>query len=56
MLMIVTRLTPIIGYDKAGEITKKAYEANKSIREVIQELAMNILGDLDELLGPNKMV
>ena len=56
MLMIVTRLTPIIGYDKAGEIAKKAYEDNKSIREVIQELAMNILGDLDELLAPNKMV
>ncbi len=56
MLMVVTNLNHIIGYDKASEIAKKAYEENKTIKEVIKELGINIEGDLDELLDPKKMV
>ncbi|NHJ87582.1 MAG: class II fumarate hydratase [Asgard group archaeon] len=55
-LMIVTRLTPIIGYEKAGEIAKTAYETNKTIKEVIIESGIKIPCDLDELLNPKKMV
>ena len=55
-LMLVTRLTPIIGYEKAGEIAKKAYETGKTIKEIIQEMDLNIEEDLDELLDPRKMV
>ena len=55
-LMVVTRLTPIIGYEKAGEIAKKAYETGKTIKEIIQEMDLAIEEDLDELLDPRKMV
>ncbi|MFX1420159.1 MAG: class II fumarate hydratase, partial [Promethearchaeota archaeon] len=56
ILMIVTNLSPIIGYDKTAEIAQKAYEENKTIREVIKELGIKIKGDLDDLLDPKKMI
>jgi fumarate hydratase class II len=56
MLMIITNLNPIIGYDKASEIAQKAYKENKTIKEVIKELGIEIEGDLDELLDPRKML
>jgi len=56
MLMTVTNLSPIIGYDKAAEIAQKAYKENKTIKEVILEMGIEIEGDLDELLDPKKMV
>ncbi|TFG29179.1 MAG: class II fumarate hydratase [Promethearchaeota archaeon] len=56
MLMIVTNLNPIIGYDKASEIAQKAYKENKTIKQVIKELNIKIKGDLDELLDPKKMI
>ncbi len=36
-LMIVTRITPEIGYDIAAELAKEAYDQNKSIVEVLEE-------------------
>ncbi|MFX0188930.1 MAG: class II fumarate hydratase [Candidatus Hodarchaeota archaeon] len=56
MLMIVTNLNPIIGYDKASEIAKKAYKENKTIKQVIREMGIEIKEDLDKLLDPKKMV
>jgi len=56
MLMIITNLNPIIGYDKAAEIAQKAYKENKTIKEVIKELGIKIEGDLDELLDPRKII
>ncbi len=56
MLMIITNLNPIIGYDKASEIAQKAYKENKTIKQVIKELGIKIEGDIDELLDPTKMV
>ncbi len=55
-LMIVTRLSPIIGYDKASEIAMKAHETGKTIHEVILESKIEIKGDLDDILDPSKMV
>jgi fumarate hydratase class II len=55
-LMIVTRLSPVIGYDKAGEVAKRAYETGKSVRETVEEMGIEIEGDLDDLLDPKKMV
>jgi fumarate hydratase class II len=55
-LMIVTRLSPIIGYDKASEIAKRAHETGKTIREVVQESGITVEGDLDDILDPSKMV
>ncbi len=56
VLMIVTNLVPLIGYDKASEIAQIAYKTGKTIKSVIQEKGLEIEGDLDELLDPKKMV
>jgi len=55
-LMIVTRLTPIIGYDKASEVAKAAHSSGKTIRETLLDMKLEIDGDLDELLDPKRMV
>jgi fumarate hydratase class II len=55
-LMIVTRLVPIVGYDKAGEVARQAYLSGKTIRETIEQMGMKLEEDLDELLDPRKMV
>lgn len=49
--MIVTNLVSIIGYDKAAEIAKKAYETGKTIKEVIEEMGLEIK-DLEKVLDP----
>ncbi|MFW9909727.1 MAG: class II fumarate hydratase [Candidatus Thorarchaeota archaeon] len=54
-LMVVTRLSPVIGYDKAGLIARAAYESGKTIRETIEEMGLEV-ENLDELLDPTKMV
>ena len=56
LLMIVTNLTPLIGYDKCSAIAMKAYDENKSIKEVIKEMGLKFEEDLDKLLDPTKMV
>jgi fumarate hydratase class II len=55
-LMIVTKLTPIIGYEEAGKIAKLAFEKGKSIKEIIIEEGYSLEGDIDEILDPNTMV
>ncbi|MFW9966177.1 MAG: class II fumarate hydratase [Candidatus Thorarchaeota archaeon] len=55
-LMIVTRLTPVIGYDKAGEVARRAYETGQTVRETVEEMGIEIEGDLDDLLDSRKMV
>ncbi len=54
-LMIVTRLSPVIGYDKAGEIAKRAHESGKTIRETIIEMGIEI-DNIDQLLDPTEMI
>jgi len=49
-----TILAPVIGYDKAAKIAKVAYETNKTIREVAQEISGLDKAKLDELLDPAK--
>ncbi|MFX1411429.1 MAG: class II fumarate hydratase [Promethearchaeota archaeon] len=57
MLMVVTNLTPLIGYDKCFEIAQRAYKEGKSCRVVIKEMGLDIDDKkLDELLDPRKMV
>ncbi|MFX1501001.1 MAG: class II fumarate hydratase, partial [Promethearchaeota archaeon] len=55
MLMIITNLTPILGYDKCSEIAQRAYKERKTIKTVIKEMGLKI-DKLDELLNPKKMV
>ena len=55
-LMLVTALNPHIGYDKAAEVAKKAYENNTSLREAIIDLGYMSGEDFDELVDPQKMI
>jgi len=54
-LAMCTALAPVIGYDKAAEIAKKAYESGKTVREVA--LAEKVLPDyeIEHLLKPQPM-
>ena len=54
-LALVTALVPHIGYDRAAEIAKTAFDKEKSIREVC--LAERILPEeeLDQILDPLRM-
>lgn len=54
-LMLATRLAPVIGYDRATEIAKKAHKEGKTIRQVVHEEKIEF-ENLDELLDPSTMV
>jgi fumarate hydratase class II len=49
-----TILAPVVGYDKAAKIAKVAYETNRTIRQVAQEISGLDKAKLDELLDPAK--
>jgi fumarate hydratase class II len=55
-LMTVTNLVPIIGYDKASEIARRASRTGKTIKQTVREMGLKIDGNLDELLDPRKML
>jgi len=55
-LMLVTALNPHIGYDKAAEVAKKAYNDNSSLREAIIALGYLSGEDFDRLVQPEKMI
>jgi fumarate hydratase class II len=56
LLMLVTNLAPIIGYDKCSAIAIKAFDENKNIKDVIREMGIELDDDIDKLLDPKKMV
>ena len=55
-LAMCTSLVPAIGYDKAAEIAYKAYQQNKTVREIA--LNENILSkeEIDKLLNHENMI
>jgi fumarate hydratase class II len=53
--MVVTAITPHIGYDNAAKVAKKAIAENKSIRQVILEEKILPTEKLDEVLDLKKM-
>ena len=55
-LAMCTSLAPIIGYDKTAEISKKAHQTGKTIRQICLE--DNILDEnkLNEILNPYNMI
>jgi len=55
-LMLVTALSPIIGYDKAAEVALKAWRENKTLREVIIELGYMSGDKFDASVKPEKMI
>lgn len=55
-LMLVTALNPHIGYDKAAEVAKKAYNDGLSLRETIINLGYMSGEDFDSVVKPDKMI
>lgn len=53
--ILVTSLVPLIGYDKAAQIAKKAYEERRPIKEVAKEMAGIAEEELEKLLDPKSM-
>ena len=55
-LMLVTALNPHIGYDKAAEVAKKAYQENTSLRDAIITLGYMDGDEFDKLVQPENMI
>jgi fumarate hydratase class II len=53
--MLATALAPEIGYDRAAELSKKAYKEGRTIREVAREETDLSEEELDRLLDARKM-
>jgi fumarate hydratase class II len=53
--IIATVLNPIIGYDKAAEVVKKALREKKTVKQVVVEMGYLSAKDADRLLDPAKM-
>jgi fumarate hydratase, class II len=54
-LMLVTALTPRIGYDKAARIAHLAYQENIGLREAAEKLGFLTGREFDELVRPEAM-
>jgi fumarate hydratase class II len=54
-LMLVTALTPKIGYDKAAEIAHLAHVEHISLREAALKLRHLTGEEFDQLVRPEKM-
>ncbi|HEX6261776.1 MAG TPA: class II fumarate hydratase, partial [Actinomycetota bacterium] len=55
-LMLVTALTPKIGYDKAAEIAKKAHAEGSTLKEAALSLGYLTGEEYDEAVRPERMV
>lgn len=55
-LMLVTALTPHIGYDRAAEIAKKAHKEGSTLKESAMALGYMTEEEFNKYLKPEKMV
>jgi fumarate hydratase class II len=53
--ILVTALSPIIGYDKAADIAKQAYAEGRAIKEVAAEKTSLTRAELDHVLDPRRL-
>lgn len=53
--ILVTALNPIIGYELGAKIAKRAYQEQRSVREIALEMTELTESQLDELLDPARM-
>ena len=54
-LSMVTSLAPVIGYDQASKIAKRAVDERKTVRDLCEELNVLPAEDLDRILDPATM-
>ena len=55
-LMLVTALSPVIGYDKASRIAHYALDNNLSLREATLKLGYVNSEEFDQIVDPKKMI
>ena len=55
-LMLVTALNPVIGYEKAAQIAKKAHKEGITLKQASLELMVLSEEKFDELVDPGKMI
>ncbi|MFX0093819.1 MAG: class II fumarate hydratase, partial [Candidatus Hodarchaeota archaeon] len=55
-LMLVTALSPKIGYDQAAKVAKEAYETGKTLKTVLLEKKLLKEKEIEEILDPQKML
>ena len=55
-LMLVTALTPKIGYDNAAKIAIKAHKEKLTLKEAALKLGLVSSRDFDKLVNPSKMI
>jgi fumarate hydratase class II len=53
--ILVTALNPVIGYDRAAQIAKKAYAEGRRMKDVAAEMTGLSAEELDRLLDPRRM-
>ena len=54
-LMLVTALNPIIGYDKAAQVAKKAHKERLTLRESVLALGFMTVEEFDKAVVPEDM-
>ncbi len=54
--ILATALSPIVGYEKAAEIAKRAYAEQRSVIEVAEVMTDLSRQELESLLDPSKLV
>ena len=55
-LMLVTALNPHIGYDKASQIAKLAYQKNRTLKQSAKELGFLTEKEFDQFVQPKNMI
>jgi fumarate hydratase class II len=55
-LMLVTALSPVIGYDKASKIAHYAYDNDLTLKEAALKLGFVNEAEFDKIVDPKKMV
>lgn len=55
-LMLVTSLNPVIGYDNAAAVAKKAYKENTSLKQACKDLGLLSEEDFDKYVRPELMI
>lgn len=55
-LMLVTALNPVIGYDQAAKVAKKAFDEGITLREAAVALDLMTGEEFDRHVDPGKMI
>ncbi|MFN2400037.1 MAG: aspartate ammonia-lyase [Gemmatimonadaceae bacterium] len=53
---IVTALVPVLGYETASEVAKRALETGRGVYDIVCDRGLMTRAQLDELLDPRKML